>query len=183
MGLTEGPFGTILADPPWRFLTRSEKGQGKSASQHYDTMSLDALKDLRVASFAERDSLLLMWATWPMLQDALDLMSAWGFTYKSGGAWAKQSKTGRSWAFGTGYLFRSASEPFLLGTRGRPPLRSRSVRNLIVAPIREHSRKPADQYEMAETVGAGPYLELFARTRRPGWSSWGNEVGKYEEAT
>ncbi len=126
---------------------------------------------------------MVMWATWPMINEALDLMKAWGFTYKTGGSWAKQSSTGKKWAFGTGYVLRSANEPFLLGTIGRPAYKSASVRNLIVAPVREHSRKPDDMHHMVEQLVDGPYLELFARQTRPGWTVWGNEIDKYGDTT
>lgn len=139
------------------------------------------LAALPVSQLAAPDCALLMWATAPMLPDAINLMQAWDFTFKSAGCWAKQSKTGEKWAFGTGYCFRSAAEFFLLGTIGRPVICSRSVRNLIVAPVREHSRKPEGQYHMAEQLFAGPYLELFARQSRPGWDSWGNETDKFDE--
>lgn len=173
-------YGCILADPPWLFTNYSEKGEAKNPLSNYECMHLDDIAALPVQHLAKPDCAMLMWATAPMLPEALDLMGRWGFTFKSAGAWAKQSSTGKKWAFGTGYCFRSAAEFILLGTMGKPKIRSRSVRNLIVAPVREHSRKPDEQYEMAEALFAGPYLELFSRTRRPGWSHWGNEVGKFE---
>lgn len=95
----------------------------------------------------------------------------------------KQSSTGEKWAFGTGYCFRSAAEFFLLGTIGKPKIRSKSVRNLMVAPIREHSRKPDAQYEIVEELFEGPYVEVFSRSARPGWHSWGLESGKFDAAT
>lgn len=174
--------GCIIADPPWRFENYSAKGEAKNPSAHYACMSTDEIAALPVSHLAGPDCAMLMWATAPMLPDAIELMRAWGFTFKSAGAWAKQSSTGNKWAFGTGYCFRSAAEFFLLGTIGEPKVRSRSVRNLIVAPVREHSRKPEDQYEMAEALFDGPFIELFARSRRPGWLSWGNELEKFNEA-
>lgn len=173
-------YGCILADPPWYFRNFSAKGEAKNPVAHYDCMDTASLGALPVSQLAAPDCALLMWATAPMLPDAVALMAAWGFTFKSAGAWAKQSSTGNAWAFGTGYCFRSAAEFFLLGTIGKPKVQSRSVRNLIVAPVREHSRKPEAQYEMAETLFAGPYLELFSRAARPGWSAFGDEAGKFE---
>ncbi len=175
-------YGAILADPPWYFRNFSAKGEVKNPVAHYACMSSAEIAALPISQLAAPDCALLMWATAPMLPDAIDLMRAWGFTFKSAGAWAKQSSTGNAWAFGTGYCFRSAAEFFLLGTMGKPKVQSRSVRNLIVAPVREHSRKPDCQYEMVESLFAGPYAELFSRTARPGWDSWGNEVGKFEGA-
>ncbi|WP_310473842.1 MT-A70 family methyltransferase [Sandarakinorhabdus sp.] len=175
-------YGLILADPPWAFRLFSDKGDRKSPQAHYTCLSLADIKALPVAMLAASDCALLMWATWAMLPDAIATMAAWGFTYKTGLPWAKQSSTGRSWAFGTGYVLRNASEPLLFGTRGRPKVLSRGVRGLIVAPVREHSRKPDDAHLIAEKLYAGPRCELFARQRRPGWDVWGNETEKFEEA-
>jgi N6-adenosine-specific RNA methylase IME4 len=118
-----------------------------------------------------------------MLPQALEVLESWGFTYKTGGAWAKQSKTGKKWHFGTGYIFRSASEPYLVGTRGKPTLRARNVRNLVVAPVREHSRKPEELYTEIERLFEGPRCELFAREERSGWDAWGLEAGKFNSGS
>jgi N6-adenosine-specific RNA methylase IME4 len=173
-------YGMILADPPWRFANYSAKGEVKNPVAHYDCMNMDALKALPVNHLAAADCAMLMWATAPMLPQGIELLRAWGFTFKSAGAWAKQSSTGAKWAFGTGYCFRSAAEFFLLGTRGAPKVCSRSVRNLIVGPVREHSRKPDDLHANAEALFKGPYVELFARQARPGWAAWGNQVDKFQ---
>ncbi len=178
-GLTPHLYGTILADPPWRFLNYSAKGEKKNPIAHYECMSLDAIKALPVNELAAPDCALLLWATWPLLPQAVEVIEAWGFTYKTGGAWAKQSKTGRCWAFGTGYILRSACEPFVVGTKGRPAIRVRDVRNLVVAPVREHSRKPEEIYTQLERLFDGPRCELFARERRPGWDAWGRQVSKF----
>lgn len=174
-----GGFRAILADPPWRFELRSDKGEAKSAQAQYACMSVGEIMTLPVEALAARNAALFLWATFPLLPEALQTMRAWGFEYKTGAAWAKQSKTGRKLAFGTGYLFRSAAELLLVGTRGDPQATSRSVRNLILAPVREHSRKPDQAHDMVEQLFAGPYVELFARQRRPGWQSWGNETEKF----
>jgi N6-adenosine-specific RNA methylase IME4 len=108
---------------------------------------------------------------------ALAVLDSWGFSFKTVAAWAKQSKSGRRWQFGTGYLLRSAAEFFLIGTRGRPQQLSRRSRNLIVAPVREHSRKPEEIYELIEATWPGPYVELFARYPRAGWSQWPELTG------
>jgi N6-adenosine-specific RNA methylase IME4 len=122
-----------------------------------------------------------MWATAPMLPQAITTLTAWGFTFKSAGAWAKQSSTGAKWAFGTGYVYRSAAEFWIYGTRGKPRTLSRSIRNLIVAPVREHSRKPDQMRADIELLLPGPHCELFARESAPGWASWGNERTKFDE--
>jgi N6-adenosine-specific RNA methylase IME4 len=173
----EGGFKAVYADPPWRFATRDgKKSVPTRAADPYETMTLRAIKDLPVADVAARDAYLFLWATWPCLPQALEVMTAWGFTYKSGGAWAKRSGTGASWHMGTGYLFRSASEVLLVGSRGKPKWLSRSERNLWVAPVREHSEKPDEVYGLIERSVAEPHLELFARRRRPFWWSWGDGV-------
>lgn len=180
-GLRSGGYGAILADPPWRFALRSEKGRGKSPEEHYSTLDLDALGALPVADLAARDCLLWLWTTWPHMNTALDLIGRWGFSYRTGGAWVKRTRTGKP-VFGTGYIFRSATEPFLVAARGRPAIGSRSVRNLIDAERREHSRKPPDARAMLEQLRPGaPALELFAREPWPGHTVWGNETGKFEE--
>lgn len=183
MDLPTGQFSLIYADTPWRFALRSSKGEKKSPQSHYQCMSLDDIKALPVASVAAPDCLLFMWATAPMLPQALEVMAAWGFTFKTMGAWAKRSSTGAKWAFGTGYILRSASEPFLIGTRGRPKVHTKSERNLIVAPVREHSRKPDNTRRMLEAmIPHGDRLEMFAREAADGWTAWGNETDKFQRA-
>jgi N6-adenosine-specific RNA methylase IME4 len=174
-------FGAILADPPWYFANYSAKGEAKNPIAHYDCMTLPALQTLPVAHLAKPDCALIMWATAPMLPEALSLMGIWGFVFKTAGCWAKESKAGEKVAFGTGYIFRSASEFYLVGTIGKPAIKSRSVRNLIWEPVREHSRKPDQIYANIETLFDGPYLDLFSRQTRPGWVSWGDEVGKFDQ--
>jgi N6-adenosine-specific RNA methylase IME4 len=168
-----------LADPPWRFRNYSAKGERKNPIAHYDCLSLDEIEALPVSRLAAPDCVLVLWATWPFLPQALKIMEVWGFTYKTGGAWAKQSKTGRCWAFGTGYILRSACEPFLIGTTGQPTRRAKNVRNLVVAPVREHSCKPEEFFAQLERLFDAPRCELFARERRPGWHAWGQEVEKF----
>lgn len=176
-------YGAILADPPWYFRNFSAAGEEKNPVAHYACMDAEALAAMPVSQLAAPDCALFMWATAPMLPDAIHLMKRWGFTFKSAGAWAKQSSTGEKWAFGTGYCFRSAAEFYLLGTIGKPRVLSRSVRNLIVAPTREHSRKPGRLHRDVETLYAGPYAELFAREPRPGWDVWGNQTDKFSTTT
>lgn len=184
-----GQFGVIYADPPWSYKMFSEKGYEKSPDAHYDCMShadLIALRDPILFSTAP-DAVCFMWAVWPMLDQALALMEAWGFQFKTGGAWHKRSATWTAEssdpksAFGTGYILRSACEPFLIGTIGEPRAKNRATRNIIEAAVREHSRKPECTYNIIEALFDGPYLELFARQTRPGWSSWGNQTDKFEK--
>ena len=179
-----GGFRTIYADPPWKFRTYSDKGMKKHAQQHYDCMTSAEIAALPVADLAAKDCLLWLWGTWPMLPMALDVMDAWGFEYRTGGSWFKRTKNWKE-AFGTGYLFRSTCEPFLIGIRGKPPIMNRSVRNAIYsgvtveAQLREHSRKPEQARAKLESMSPGPRVELFAREAAPGWVAWGDEVGVY----
>lgn len=176
-GIPLGHYGTVLCDPPWSFETRSVKGQSKSAQAHYDCLSLDDIKTLPVASVAAADCALFMWATWPMIRSAFDVLEAWGFAYKGlAWEWVKFNPETGKYAFGTGYGTRKNVEPCLLATRGAPKRQSASVRDLIMSPRREHSRKPDEQYAAIEALFPGPRLELFARHRRSGWDSWGNQV-------
>lgn len=177
-----GQFGTILCDPPWQYKMYSDKGYEKSPDTHYDCMDLNELKSLRdYLDFATTpDAVLFMWGVFPMIPQALELIEHWGFKYKTGGAWHKKTKHGKD-AFGTGYIFRSACEPFFIATRGNPNIKNKSTRNIIEAAVREHSRKPDCVYSKIENLFDGPYLELFARTQREGWTSWGNQTDKFED--
>lgn len=168
-----------MADPPWRFATYSDKGRGKSAEQHYETMTLDQIKAMPVASVARKDCWLWLWATAPMYDQARETMHAWGFSYVTQGVWLKTTKSGAP-AFGTGYVLRNSHEPYLIGKIGKPSICSRSVRSAIVAQRREHSRKPDEAYrDAALLAGDVPKLELFSREPREGWSTWGNETMKF----
>lgn len=172
-------YRLIMADPPWSYENWSSKGEHKNASAKYDCMALEQIKALPVANLADRDCVLWLWATNPMLPQALDCMAAWGFKFKTAGHWSKRTKNGKL-GFGTGYILRSAGEPFLIGTIGKPKT-SRSVRSVIDAKAREHSRKPDEAFIEAEKLVAdGPRIELFSRETRAGWDTFGNEVGKFE---
>lgn len=174
-------YGAILADPPWRFENYSEKGEVKNPVAHYECMNVGDLAEIQVGHIAAPDCALFLWATAPMLPEALATMTAWGFKFKSAGAWIKQSKSGDKLAFGTGYIWRSAVEFILVGVNGAPTWRSKSERNAIEAPIREHSRKPDEIYTKIEAMTAGPRIELFARAERDGWDAWGNEIGRFQD--
>lgn len=179
--LQEGRYRCILADPPWHFQNYSAKGEGKNPVAHYPCMGPTELAALPVAGLAHPDGCALtMWATAPLLPLAIQMLAWWGFEFKSAGAWAKQSSTGQRWAFGPGYCYRAASEFWLLGTRGNPRPMVRNVRNLIIAPVREHSRKPDEMRKNCESLWQGPRCELFARETAPGWDAWGNQVGKFD---
>ena len=170
-------YGLIMADPPWSFALRSAKGQAKSAQAHYRCMSADWIKSLPVGHLAAPDCLLFLWATNPLLPLAIEVMDAWGFTFKTAGHWSKKTKHGKQ-AFGTGYILRCAGEPFIVGTIGSPKV-SRRVRSVIEGPVREHSRKPDEAFAAAEELcGDVPRLELFSRQPRDGWDTFGDEAEK-----
>jgi N6-adenosine-specific RNA methylase IME4 len=179
------PYAAILADPPWSFEVWSDKG--KDRSPDYQTMSLTEIVAMPVESIATKDSVLFLWVTWPLLEVGLQTIIAWGFTYKTCAfAWIKadtsQLEMFRDDADADmllGYWTRSNSEVCLLGTRGKPHRVSAGVRQGIIEPRREHSRKPSCVHSRIERLVEGPYLELFARSRRAGWDAWGNEVDKF----
>jgi N6-adenosine-specific RNA methylase IME4 len=174
-------YDLIMADPPWRFELWSEAGEGKSAQAQYATMGLDAIAGLPVGELAAPDCLLWLWATAPMLPQALVVIERWGFRYVTMGFWAKRTRHDKA-AFGTGYVLRSAGEPFLIGKRG-DPVTTRGVRNVVMGRVREHSRKPDEAYAAAEKLmPEARRVELFSRERRPGWAAWGNETGKFNAA-
>lgn len=175
-----GKYGLIYADPPWHFATRSPKGDARSASIHYPTMTLEDIKALPVAEVAAKDCVLLMWVVDPMLPEALEVLKAWGFTFKTVGFyWAKTTKSGSDHV-GMGYWTRANPEQCWLATRGSPKRVDASVRRLLVDKVREHSRKPDTIRARAERLlGDVPRLEMFCRTTPAGWDAWGNEVGKF----
>lgn len=182
-------YGAICADPPWYFKNYSGKGEGRNATAHYDCMSLEQIKEMRVPDFSAPDCALFLWATDPLLPEALEVIRAWGFTFKTVAfQWAKTRRrmndtqpVSRAFPMGTGYWTRANVELCLLATRGRPRRLSKGVSRLIVAPRREHSRKPDEVYQAITELVGGPYLELFARESRPGWNAWGNQTGLFDE--
>jgi N6-adenosine-specific RNA methylase IME4 len=166
-------YGVILADPEWRWEPWSrETGMDRSADNHYPTSELEAIKTRDVPSIAADDCVLFLWATPPMLPQALEVMQAWGFAYKSQAIWDKCK-------IGTGYWFRTRHEILLVGTRGAIPAPAMGTQydSIVTEPASEHSRKPELSYRMIEHYFPTlPKIELNARCRRPGWDAWGNEV-------
>ena len=173
MALPEAKFGVILADPEWKFETYSEEtGMDRSADNHYPTSSLEAIKSRDVGSLAADDCALFLWATVPMVPEALEVMTAWGFKYKSQTVWNKDR-------IGTGFWFRNKHEILLLGTRGKIPCPAMGDQfpSVIDAPVGEHSAKPERFYEIIEAYFPTlPKIELNARVARPGWARWGYEA-------
>jgi N6-adenosine-specific RNA methylase IME4 len=197
-----GGFGLIMADPPWSYAMFSDKGYAKAPEGQYETMDPAAIKGLPVEALAAPDCLLWLWAVNPQLPLALEVMAAWGFTFKTAGTWLKRTTRGKT-SFGTGYILRSANEPFLIGTRGNPKT-TRSTRSAVIthderfkgtgdwseiwpngtvtieAATRGHSRKPDEAFSACDELMPNVRkLELFSRTDRKGWSTWGDEAGKF----
>jgi len=171
-------YSTILADPPWQFQNRT----GKMAPEHrrllrYPTMELKEILELPVSRLAAAKSHLYLWVPNALLQEGLRVMEAWGFTYKSNMVWYKVRKDGGPDGRGVGFYFRNVTELILFGVRGSmrtlPP--GRTQVNILSTRKREHSRKPDEIYDIIEACSPGPYLEVFARFKRPGWKQWGNE--------
>lgn len=174
-------FKVIYADPPWSFMTYNGAKVPARGEQPYETMSLKELKALAVEEIADDDCLLIMWTVSSHVLQAFELAEAWGFKFKSlGFVWEKTCKSDpEKLKIGMGKWLRQECEISLIFARGKPKRVGAGVRQVIRAPAREHSRKPDEAYPMIEELIAGPYLELFSRTDRKGWTAWGNEVGKF----
>jgi N6-adenosine-specific RNA methylase IME4 len=175
-------FGTILADPPWLFQNRT----GKVAPEHkrlyrYQTMTNQDIKEMPVQEVALPQSHLYLWVPNALVLTGLEVMEAWGFTYKTTIVWYKVRKDGGPDRRGVGFYFRNVTEMVLFGVRGslRTLAAGRRQENMIISQKREHSRKPDELYPIIEACSPGPFLELFARTQREGWITWGNETQKY----
>ncbi|WP_258063962.1 MULTISPECIES: MT-A70 family methyltransferase [unclassified Rathayibacter] len=175
----DGGFKTVLADPPWRFANRT----GKVAPEHrrldrYSTMDLDAIKALPVNEVVAKDAHLYLWVPNALLPEGIAVMEAWGFRYVSNVIWAKRRKDGGPDGRGVGFYFRNVTEILLFGVRGsmRTLAPARSQVNMIETRKREHSRKPDEQYPFIEACSPGPFLEMFSRHARDGWTLWGDEA-------
>lgn len=171
--LTPLKYGAVLADPPWEYEMYGDGGYAKAPEAHYETLPDAEIAAFPVSHLASGDCLLWLWATWPKLPTALAIMSAWGFSYRTGGSWTKTTRTGKR-AMGTGYILRSTTEPFLIGTIGSPHIGSRAVRNLIESPRRAHSQKPPEARVMLGKLRPNAFAcELFAVDPWPGHETWG----------
>lgn len=179
-----GTYSTILADPPWQFTNRT----GKVAPEHrrlrrYETMTLDEICAMPVASHAADAAHLYLWVPNALLAEGMAVMEAWGFRYKTNLVWFKVRKDGGPDGRGVGFYFRNVTELVLFGVRGRMRTLApgRTQVNLFATRKREHSRKPDEFYSLIEACSPGPYLELFAREKTPGWKQWGNEIETYHK--
>lgn len=179
------PFRTMLADPPWRFQNRT----GKMAPEHvrlarYETMTFAEIEALPVENVCAEKAHLYLWVPNALVAEGLSVMAAWGFDYKTNLVWFKQRKDGGPDGRGVGFYFRNVTELVLFGIRGkdnRTLAPGRRQVNFIAERKREHSRKPEQLYDIIEACSPGPYLELFARQRRPEWVAWGNELPEHAQ--
>ena len=173
-------FSIIYADCPWTYKAWSKRGKGmRVALNHYNTMTTEELCALPISEICEKDCVLFMWTTFPQLFDCLKVINAWQFEYKTCGfVWLKTNKKSEGYFLGLGHYTRSNAEICLIATRGTPPKRvSNKVRQLLISPIEQHSKKPdCTRDRIVELYGDLPRLELFARQRAPGWDAIGNEI-------
>jgi N6-adenosine-specific RNA methylase IME4 len=173
-------FKTVLADPPWQFQNRT----GKIAPEHkrlsrYGTLTLEEITALPVETVADETSHLYLWVPNALLPEGLAVMRSWGYIYKSNIVWQKVRKDGGPDGRGVGFYFRNVTELLLFGVRGKSARTlqpGRTQVNIISTRKREHSRKPDEQYELIQSCSPGPFLELFARGEREGWTTWGNQA-------
>lgn len=185
-GLRRLHYGLVEADPPWSYKTYAKPDRGtvphRSENAPYEPMTDEELKALPVGEIAAEDCVLHMWVISSHIDQALDLGRAWGFTYKSlGFIWVKTQKSDpEKPKMGMGKWLRQEGEIGLIFTKGKPSRVSAGVRQTILEPKREHSRKPDCRLERLEALAAGPYLEMFSRETRKGWDAMGDEVGKFD---
>ena len=179
MEISNRKYGIIYADPPWSYQNapiESTKFRG-CAIQHYQTMSIAEIKALPIEQLAAEDCVLFLWATFPLLNEAMEVIKAWGFEYKTVAFnWVKITEDGEP-AWGCGFWTRSNAEICLLAIKGKPKRVSLDVHQIIMSKRSDHSAKPHEVYSRIERLmGNLPRIELFARTRREGWDAWGNQV-------
>ena len=174
-GVQMKKYKIIYADPPWRYARSKVQG---AAEKHYPTMSIEELCALPVKEIADKDCILFLWATFPQLKEALQLIKAWGFTYKSVAfVWLKQNRKSPTWFYGLGFWTRGNAEICLLATKGHPKRQSNKVHQFIISPVEQHSKKPdITREKILALMGDLPRIELFARQHTPGWDEWGNEI-------
>ncbi len=173
-------YQIIYADPPWSYKDKrdSHPKMNGGATRHYPTMSIRDIKNLNVDLITDKNCMLFLWATFPNLPEALEVIKAWGFTYKTlAFSWIKTNKKNGKPFFGIGYYTKSNCEVCLIGVKGKPIKASNSVSSVLMEPIEQHSKKPdIVRDKIVQLVGDVPRIELFARNRTEGWDIWGNEL-------
>lgn len=186
-----GPYSIIYADPPWAFKTWTSDARiaSRGSATPYQTMTMQDISSLPVSEWCAPDCALFMWVVWPTLPEAMKVIEAWGFEYKTCAFCWMKADPYKLWALeedvymGLGYWTRANSEVCLLATRGKMKRIDAGIRQGIIQPRREHSRKPDEVAErIVQLCGDLPRLEMFARTSRPGWDVWGNETDKFSAA-
>jgi N6-adenosine-specific RNA methylase IME4 len=179
---TNKKYGIIYADPPWSYRDKARAGN-RGAECHYDCMTVAEIAALPVPSIVEKDAALFLWVTMPQLLHAFTVINAWGFEYKTVAfVWVKTNTHSPGYRLGLGHWTRSNAELCLLATRGKPKRVDAGVRQVIEAPIREHSQKPDEARDrIVQLLGPLPRIELFAKATFDGWDAWGNQVGKLDE--
>ena len=176
--LPDKKYNIIYADPPWHYLSWSEKGGARSPHKHYDCMNIEDIKNLPIKHISNKDCILFIWIPFPFLDQGLEVIKKWDFEYKTVSFnWVKKNKIADSLFWGMGRWTRSNSEICLLAIKGKPKRISAKVHQVIIEKIREHSRKPdCVRDRIVELCGDLPRIELFARQKVDGWDCWGNEV-------
>ena len=171
-------YNIIYCAPAWYFKTYSDKGNKRSAVQHYNCMSINDIYDLPVNAICSDDCILFIWVIDPMLPEAMEVIKRWGFTFKTVAfTWVKENKKSDGYFTGMGYWTRCNPEQCLLATKGKPKRLSKSVRQLVISKLQQHSKKPdCVRNKIVELCGDVSRIELFARQRVKGWDSWGNEL-------
>lgn len=171
-------YNIIYADPPWQYNVWSKKGTGRSAENHYHTMSISEICALPVSELAASDCALFLWITFPNLPEVFKVIEAWGFRYKTVAfVWVKRNRKSSGWFWGLGHWTSANAEICFFATKGHPHRVSKGVHQIIDTPIEVHSKKPAEtRRRIIELLGDLPRIELFAREQPPGWDVWGNEV-------
>lgn len=162
---TAKKYKTILADPPWDINQRGKRG----AAHHYELMSLESIKAMPIQDLSEENSHLYLWAPNNIIPEALQVIKAWGFTYRNMLVWGKPK-------LGLGVYIRTSHESCIFATRGKAPVKFHAQPSFMFCAQQDHSHKPEEQFAIIQRLSDGPYLELFARRRQPGWDCWGNEI-------
>lgn len=177
---TDKKYTIIYADPPWAYKVWSNKGNGRSAESHYNTMKIEEIINMKdtIQKISDENCVLFLWVTFPCLLEGLRTLKEWGFKYKTCGfTWVKRNKVSDTWFFGLGHWTRANAELCLIATKGTIKRVSNKVSQVVDTHIEEHSKKPAIVRDrIVELIGDYPRIELFARQTADGWDCWGNEV-------
>jgi len=180
MELPDKLYNIILADPAWSYRDKRDKHPRLcgGASVHYNTMTVDDIKNLPVNKIADKNCMLFLWVTFPNLREGLEVMKVWGFDYRTlGFSWIKLNKKNGKPFFGIGYYTKSNCEVCLIGVKGKPIVASNFVSSVVMSPREKHSKKPdVVRDKIVQLCGDIPRIELFARERAEGWDSWGLEI-------